>query len=107
MAFSEIGVSLKFEGEGINEKGYVLSCDNPKYQLEIGKEVINIDYKYYRPTEVDLLVGDASKAKNKLGWTPELNIKDLVKDMMESDLKLMLKDDYLKSGGFKTFNCYE
>jgi GDPmannose 4,6-dehydratase len=107
LAFSEIGISLKFEGRGINEKGYVSSCKNPNYQLEIGKEVINIDDKYYRPTEVDLLVGDASKANKKLGWTPELNLKDIVKDMMESDLKLVLKDNYLKKGGFETFNYYE
>ena len=107
MAFSEIGISLKFEGEGINEKGLISSCENPKYQLEIGKEVVNIDSKYYRPTEVDLLVGDASKAKKKLGWIPKLNLNDLVKDMMESDLKLMLKDSYLKNGGFETLNYYE
>ena len=107
LAFYEIGISLKFEGEGINEKGLISSCENPKYQLEIGKEVVNIDSKYYRPTEVDLLVGDASKAKKKLGWIPKLNLNDLVKNMMESDLKLMLKDSYLKNGGFETLNYYE
>lgn len=88
MAFAEVGIELEFKGDGINEKAYVVSCQDPNYQLEIGKEVLSVDPTYFRPTEVDLLIGDPSKAKNKLGWVPEHDLASLVKDMMQSDLKL-------------------
>ncbi len=68
-------LNLEFKGEGINEKGFVKACNNPEYQLEIGKEVIAVDEKYFRPTEVDLLIGDATKAKEKLGWIPEYDLE--------------------------------
>ncbi len=107
MAFAEAGISLEFSGEGIDEKAYVTKCSNPKYQIEIGKEVLSVDPQYFRPTEVDLLIGDATKANTKLGWTPQFDLKDLVKDMMESDLRLMEKDQFLKNGGYRTLNYYE
>jgi GDPmannose 4,6-dehydratase len=107
MAFNEVGIKLEFIGSGINEKAIVKECNNPEYQIEIGKEVLAVDPKYFRPTEVELLIGDASKAKNKLGWVPEYDLKDLVKDMMKSDVKLMEKDQYLKDGGYATFNYFE
>ena len=107
MCFAEVGIELEFGGNGIDEKAFVSKCNNPKYQLEIGKKVLEIDLKYFRPTEVDLLIGDPSKAKNKLGWQPEIQLKDLVKDMMTSDLKLMQKDQYLKKGGYETLNYCE
>jgi GDPmannose 4,6-dehydratase len=107
MAFNEVGIELAFKGSGVNEKAYVVSCSNPELQVEIGKEVLAVDPKYFRPTEVDLLIGDASKAKNKLGWIPEYDLQDLVKDMMRSDVKLMQKDQYLKDGDFATFNYFE
>ena len=88
MAFAEVGIELEFKGDGIKEKAYVVSCQDPNYQLEIGKEVLSVDPTYFRPTEVDLLIGDPSKAKNKLGWVPEHDLASLVKDMMQSDLKL-------------------
>ena len=88
MAFAEVGIELEFKGDGSNEKAYVVSCQDPNYQLEIGKEVLSVDPTYFRPTEVDLLIGDPSKAKNKLGWVPEHDLASLVKDMMQSDLKL-------------------
>ena len=88
MAFSEVGIELEFKGKGINEKAYVVTCQDPNYQLEIGKEVLSVDPTYFRPTEVDLLIGDPSKAKNKLGWVPEHDLASLVKDMMQSDLEL-------------------
>ena len=72
------------------------------YQLEIGKEVLSIDEKYFRPTEVDLLVGDSSKAKEKLGWEPEISLEELVKEMMSSDIELFKKEKYIEEGGFKT-----
>ena len=107
MAFNEIGVELSFEGEGKDEKGIIKSCNNPNFNLEIGKTVICIDPHYYRPTEVDLLIGDASKAKEKLGWVPEYTLKDMVKEMMESDLKLMERERYLQKGGHNILNNYE
>ena len=88
MAFAEVSIELEFKGKGINEKAYVVSCQDPNYQLETGKEVLSVDPTYFRPTEVDLLIGDPSKAKNKLGWVPEHDLASLVMDMMQSDLKL-------------------
>ncbi|MEL6484603.1 MAG: GDP-mannose 4,6-dehydratase, partial [Bacteroidota bacterium] len=107
MSFAEVGIELEFKGQGVDEKAYVKSCSNPEYQLEIGKEVLAVDPKYFRPTEVDLLIGDPSKAKNKLGWVPEYELADLIKDMMQSDLKLMQKDQYLKDGGYRILNYFE
>ena len=107
MSFLEVGIELTFKGNGVDEKAYVSSCSNPDYQLPIGKEILSVDPRYFRPTEVDLLIGDASKAKNKLGWTPRYNLPDLVKDMMQSDLKLMKKENYLKTGGYQTMNYFE
>ena len=91
---------MKFKGKGINEKAYIVSCNNDEFQLEIGKEILSVDSSYFRPTEVDLLIGDPSKAKNKLGWVPEHDLLSLVKDMIQSDLKLMQKYQYLKEGGY-------
>lgn len=107
MSFKEVGIEIEFKGEGVNEKGIVKSCSNLDYQVEIGKEILSVDEKYFRPTEVDLLIGDASKAKNKLGWVPEYKLEELVKEMMASDIKLMQKDQYLIEGGYKTFNYFE
>tara|TARA_Y100000748_G_scaffold298902_1_gene294902 strand:- start:89 stop:1168 length:1080 start_codon:yes stop_codon:yes gene_type:complete len=89
MSFKCIGVEIEFKGHGINEKGYVVSSSNTKYKLLKGQEVIAIDKNYFRPTEVDLLVGDSSKALKKLGWKPRFNLKNLIEEMMSSDLKLM------------------
>lgn len=107
MAFAEVGVELEFKGKNEDEKAYIRSCSNPDYQLELGKEVLAVDPRYYRPTEVELLIGDASKAKEKLGWEPQYQLQDLVKDMMQSDLKLMQKDQYLKKGNYQIMNYYE
>ncbi len=107
MAFNEAGVELEFSGKGDNEKGYVKACNQPKYQLEKGKEVIAVDTRYYRPTEVDHLIGDASKARKKLGWEPTYDLPGLVKEMVQSDLELMRKESYLKEGGYETLNYYE
>tara|TARA_R110002049_G_scaffold2365_2_gene17267 strand:- start:24565 stop:25683 length:1119 start_codon:yes stop_codon:yes gene_type:complete len=107
MSFLEVGIELEFKGEGVNEKAFVKSCNNLKYQLEIGKEILSIDPKYFRPTEVDLLIGDPSKANKKLKWIPEYDVQSLVKDMMQSDLQLMQKDQYLKKGGYTLMNYFE
>jgi GDPmannose 4,6-dehydratase len=107
MSFAEAGIELEFKGEGVNEKAFVKACNNSEYQLPIGKEVLNVDPKYFRPTEVDLLIGDASKANNKLGWIPKYDLQGLVKDMMQSDIKLMKKENYLKEGGYQILNYFE
>ena len=91
MAFSEVGIALEFKGTGVDEKAFVVSCSDPNYQLEIGKEVLSVNPSYFRPTEVDLLIGDPSKAKAKLGWVPKHDLAYLVKDMMQSDLELFKK----------------
>jgi len=107
MAFSYVGVELDFIGEGANEKGCVKSCSNPKYQLDIGKEVVMVDPEYFRPTEVDLLIGDPAKAKKVLGWKAEYSLEDLVIDMMKSDLSIMTKESYLADGGYQIIRKFE
>ena len=107
MAFNQVGVDLEFKGKGVDEKAYVKACNHPEYQLELNKEVLSVDPKYFRPTEVDLLIGDASKAQKKLGWECQYDLEDLISDMMQSDIKLMQKDRYLKEGNFKTMNYFE
>jgi GDPmannose 4,6-dehydratase len=102
MSFTEVGIELEFKGVGVNEKASVAKCNNPAFKIEIGKEILSIDPTYFRPTEVDLLIGDPTKAKTKLGWVPEYDLASLVKDMMQSDVKLMQKDEYLKEGGYYT-----
>ena len=99
MAFNQVGISLEFKGEGVDEKAYVTACSKQEFQLAIGKEVLSVDPTYFRPTEVDLLIGDPSKAKNKLGWVPEHDLASLVKDMMASDVELMQKDVILLNAG--------
>jgi GDPmannose 4,6-dehydratase len=107
MSFSYAGIELEFKGKGKEEKAYVVSCSNPDYQVVIDTEVVAVDPKYFRPTEVDLLLGDPTKAEQKLGWTREYKLKELVDDMMKSDLKLMTKDVYLQDGGYKTMSYFE
>ncbi|MCO5233485.1 MAG: GDP-mannose 4,6-dehydratase [Chitinophagales bacterium] len=107
MAFSYLGIEISFKGEGIDEKGYITACNNPKYQVEIGKEVVAVDPRYFRPTEVDLLIGDPTKSKTKLGWNPKYDLKALVDDMMQSDIQLFEKDKYLLEGGHQIFNYHE
>jgi len=107
MSFAYAGIELEFKGEGVDEKAYVVSCSNPKYQVEVSQQVVGVDPRYFRPTEVDLLIGDPTKAEKKLGWKREYKLEELVNDMMESDLKLMTKDQYLKDGGYITMNYFE
>ncbi len=104
MAFAYVGIELEFRGEGIEEKAYIKACNNPQYNLEVGKEVLGIDPRYFRPTEVDLLLGDPSKAEQKLGWNRAYDLQDLVNDMMKHDLHLMQKEQYLSEGGYLAKN---
>ena len=107
MAFSEIGVQLAFKGVDDAEYGEVVSCNNPDYQVEKGKKVVVVDPKYFRPTDVDLLIGDASKARNKLGWKPKYDLPALVKEMVHADLDLFRREKILKDSGFEIRNQFE
>jgi GDPmannose 4,6-dehydratase len=103
LAFGEVGIELEFKGEGVDEKAYITKCKFKDFQLEIGKEVLSVDPSYFRPTEVDSLIGDPSKAKNKLGWMPEHDLTSLVKDMMKHDILLMKKNLALLELGHEIF----
>jgi GDPmannose 4,6-dehydratase len=105
MAFRELGIEVDFYGEGVNEKGMVVSSKSPN--VSVGQEVVAIDTRYFRPAEVDLLIGDPSKAKAKLGWSAKHSLEELVQDMVQSDLKLFEREEYLKSGGFAIQNQFE
>jgi len=95
MAFAQVGIELEFKGKGLDEIGIVTACSNPDYQLEIGQKVVAVDPRYFRPTEVELLLGDSTKAQEKLGWQPQYDLPALVKDMMQSDLNIFEKEKYL------------
>lgn len=107
MAFEYLGISLTFSGEGVQEVGTIASCANPAYKVPIGKEVVRVDPEYHRPTEVDLLIGDATKCKEVLNWTPKHTLQELVNDMMEADMKLFQKEKYLKEGGHDILGYHE
>lgn len=106
MSFAELGIEVGFRGEGASEVGYVVRCDG-EFRLEEGKEIVAVDPRYFRPTEVDLLLGDPTKAKTKLGWVPKYDLPMLVKDMVVGDLKLMQKDRLLKESGYKIMRYFE
>lgn len=120
-ASAEIGLEMNFEGEGANEKGYFVAVNEPVFKQHVGEKyledikkriaakemIVAVDPKYFRPTEVELLIGDPTKANTKLGWKPEFDLDGLIKDMMQSDIKLMQKDAYLRDGGYKTMNYFE
>jgi GDPmannose 4,6-dehydratase len=105
MAFRELGVEIEFQGSGVGEKGLVSSSDNPA--LRPGQEVICVDPRYFRPAEVDLLVGDATKAREVLGWQAKRSLQELVSEMVQSDLRLFKREEYLKTGGFDIRNEFE
>ena len=118
MAFNYAGINLRFEGVGKDEIGIIDSINKERYsqviqnstlniQNCIGSTIVEVDAKYFRPTEVDLLLGDPTKAETKLGWSREYQLKELVEDMMKSDLKLMTKDQYLQDGGYKIMSYFE
>ncbi len=107
MAFSEVGIELEFKGEGAEEKGYVVSCSHPDYPIAIGKEVVAVDEKYFRPTEVELLIGDATKSQTKLGWKPKYDLAGLVKEMVAADVDFFRKEKLLKDSGYSIKNQFE
>jgi len=106
-AFNHVDIEIEFLGSGLEEHAIIKKCNDPLFQVEAGKTVLRIDPKYFRPTEVDLLHGDPSKAKSKLNWKPKFDLDALVADMMESDLSLFKKDKYLKEGGHQIMEYYE
>lgn len=107
MAFAEVGITIAFKGEGVEEKGYVVSCSNPDFQIAVGTEVVGVDPAYFRPTEVDLLIGDPTKSKTKLGWEPKYDLAALVKEMVATDVEHFKKESLLKSYGYTIKNQYE
>ncbi|MBE5321980.1 GDP-mannose 4,6-dehydratase [Pedobacter sp. MR2016-19] len=107
LAFAEVGVVVEFKGDGAEEKGYVVSCSNPDYQIVEGTEVVAVDPAYFRPTEVDLLIGDPTKSKTKLGWEPKYDLAALVKEMVAADVELFKKESILKGHGYNVKNQYE
>ena len=129
LAAAEIGLEIAFEGEGPEEKGYLNAIDESRFTEKVGKfclpplkkriqnpssenkgrrpAVVEVDPQYFRPTEVDLLIGDNTKAREQLGWKPEYNLQNLISDMMQSDIKLMQKDAWLRNGGYRTLNYFE
>ncbi|MBB6111346.1 GDPmannose 4,6-dehydratase [Mucilaginibacter lappiensis] len=115
MTFNELGIEVEFSGKDEHERGVIIDIDEQKAKelglnidaLKFGQTVVKVDAKYFRPTEVELLIGDATKAFEKLGWKPKYDLQALVTDMILSDLHLVKKDDYLKKGGFKTLNYFE
>lgn len=115
MSFAHAGIEIEFSGKNEQEKGVVIDVDEERLtalgidpsMIKFGQTVVKVDPTYFRPTEVDLLIGDATKAQTKLGWKPKYDLKALVTDMMEADLHLMRKEEYLKKGGFQTLNYFE
>ena len=115
MSFAELGIEVEFSGKDEQERGVIVDFDSAKClelglnldNLKLGQTVVKVDPKYFRPTEVDLLLGDPTKANEKLGWKPKYDLAALVQDMVQNDLLLMKKDEYLKQGGFKVLNYFE
>jgi GDPmannose 4,6-dehydratase len=114
MAFAEAGINLRFEGEHANERGIIESFDTHlqaklglQTSAKIGDEIVAVDTRYYRPTEVDLLIGDPTKAQTQLGWKPKYDLAALVKDMMQSDITLMKRDKFLKDSGHQIMRYFE
>ena len=106
MAFAQVGVEIEYKGSGVDEKGYVKSCTND-FSFKVGQEILAIDPRYFRPTEVDLLIGDPTKAMTKLGWKPKYDVSMLCKEMVEADLELFRKEKVLLDAGFEVKNQFE
>ncbi|TJZ60584.1 GDP-mannose 4,6-dehydratase [Sphingobacterium olei] len=115
LSFAELGIEVEFSGRGEGEKGVIIDRDDERLQalninpehVKFGQTVVEVDPSYFRPTEVDLLIGDPSKAQNQLGWKPKYTLETLISEMVLSDLHLMHKEQYLKDGGFDVLNYFE
>jgi GDPmannose 4,6-dehydratase len=107
LAFQQVGIVVEFKGEGVDEKGYIVKCLNVDYQVETGKEVVAIDPKYFRPTEVELLIGDPSKSNKLLGWKPKYDLQGLVEEMVAADVENFRRERLLKDSGYQIKNQFE
>jgi GDPmannose 4,6-dehydratase len=119
MSFQEMGVTVEFKGESEKEEGFIAAINDAKFsevvgetyldafKKRLGETVVGVDPAYFRPTEVDILIGDNTKARTKLGWEPAYDLKALCQDMMLHDLNLMKKEEFLKNGGYKILNYFE
>jgi GDPmannose 4,6-dehydratase len=128
MSGEEIGLEITFAGNDTDEKGFITSIDEKMFSENVGEQyleeiknrvnsdinsktgiapLVAIDPQYFRPTEVELLIGDSKKAREVLGWEPRYDLQGLIADMIQSDIKLMKKDDYLRNGGYRTLNYFE
>lgn len=115
MTFAELGIEVEFSGKDEQEKGVIIDVDQQRAEelglnaesLKLGQTIVKVDPRYFRPTEVELLLGDPTKAKTKLGWEPKYDLAALVNDMIHSDLNLMKKDEHLKNGGYNILNYFE
>ena len=107
LAFKEVGIEVEFKGEGADEKGYVVNCNDPDFNVQIGKEIVAVDEKYFRPTEVDLLIGDPTKSKTKLGWEPKYDLQGLVKEMVAADVDLFKREKLLENSGYSIRKQFE
>jgi GDPmannose 4,6-dehydratase len=107
LAFEEIGIELQFTGSGVEEVGTVAKVTNASVNLSVGQQVVHVDPRYFRPTEVELLIGDPTKANQKLGWKPKYTLEAMVKEMVASDLELFKADELLKQEGYKIKNYFE
>ena len=106
-SFAEVGVEIEFKGKNEKETGIVVNCGNPEYKVAVGKEVVAVDTGYYRPTEVDLLIGDPRKAHRKLGWKPKYDLAMLIKEMVTADVELFERQKLLKDSGYSIKNQFE
>jgi len=118
-AFEKVGIILEFKGEGVHETGQIAGIRADvfaekigeaylkKIQSRIGEEAVKVDPQYFRPTEVEMLIGDATKARTKLSWTPQYELDSLIEDMMQNDIKEMKKEAYVKDGGYRILNYFE
>ena len=100
-AFAVLGIEIGFRGSNTDEVGFIVKCNKPEFNLASNEVVVSVDPNYFRPSEVDILVGDASKAKNRLGWQPKYDIDSLINEMVMADLELIRREQYLKDGGFE------
>lgn len=115
MSFAELGIEVEFSGKNEAERGVIINVDKDRFaelgldinSVKMGQTVVLVDPQYYRPTEVELLIGDPTKSNTKLNWKPKYDLTALIKDMIQSDLQLMKKDQYLKEGGFRANNYFE
>ena len=107
MCFEHLGIHLDFKGEGEKETGIISQLDQPSEYLQVGQTIVSVDPNYFRPTEVDLLIGDPTKSKEKLGWTPQCTVQQLAREMVDADVEIFKKDQLLRDAGFEVKNQYE